>query len=696
MANRNSLKNIEHLYIPQRAGDVAKATDSIVYYERWLEQQDGDDYTTSQILKDIRDYNKIDCDSTLLLTNWLRERQLEWNIAFIPKPPKAEDETKPVADHPANTLAQRLLSEIDADPDIAEEDKRLKELLAHLLEFHRREDKPVWWAMFERHGMTEQQLIDDFDCLGGMEKAARPPVRVNRSRLIDYSFDPDQDTKLSAGKTCYFAHDLKASVTIESLDAKAGKATLKFGPSLTDEPQRLSLIPKERIDPEVIAQSIFEQVDAWSSGKPLNAAIEDFFLRRRPKLNGNLSGPVLTGDGAQVSQIAQINRAILSMNGTTLCIQGPPGTGKTHTASHAIAELLKAGKVVGVSSNSHKAIAYLLDKAAEVATKQGVRFNVAKVQSKADDFHATHSAIQRVSSIGDAFNSARSQFNLIGGTAWALSNVASEDKLDYLFVDEAGQVSIANLLGMAASTKNIVLMGDQMQLSQPIKGAHPGESGSSCLDYLLQGKQTIPEDFGIFLGITHRMHPDVCKFISDSVYEGRLHADAITASRVLVVPESSREVISKSAGILFRPVEHEGNTQASEEEVAAIVELVKELQCCSLLGRKITLDDILVVAPYNMQVRALQEKFPTGKVGTVDKFQGQEAPIVIVSMCSSDAGDSSRGLEFLLSKNRMNVAISRAQTLAIVVGSPNLARTACTNLEQLELMNLFCRVCGVC
>ncbi|MBA4026725.1 MAG: hypothetical protein C0473_00635 [Cyanobacteria bacterium DS3.002] len=463
---------------------------------------------------------------------------------------------------------------------------------------------------------------------------------------------------------------------------------------MTDEPQHLSLIPDEYVNPKPIPNSILKQVDSWSGSKPLNAAIEDFFLRRRPKLVGNLSGPILTGSGTQDSQIDQINRAILSMNGTTLCIQGPPGTGKTHTASRAIAELLKAGKVVGVSSNSHKAIAHLLDKAAEVATAQDVRFNAVKVQSKPDNFYATHSAIQRVKAIDDVFNSSRMQFNLIGGTAWAFSNEASEDKLDYLFVDEAGQVSIANLLGMAASTKNIVLMGDQMQLSQPIKGAHPGESGSSCLDYLLQGKQTIPEDFGIFLGITHRMHPDVCKFISDSVYEGRLHADAITASRVLAVPESSRDVISKNAGILFKPVAHEGNTQASEEEVAAIVEMVKELLCCSLLGRKITLDDILMVAPYNMQVRALQERFPTGKVGTVDKFQGQEAAIVIVSMCSSDAGDSSRGLEFLLSKNRMNVAISRAQTLAIVVGSPNLARTACTNLEQLELVNLFCRVCG--
>ncbi|MBA4077025.1 MAG: helicase, partial [Cyanobacteria bacterium PR.023] len=335
---------------------------------------------------------------------------------------------------------------------------------------------------------------------------------------------------------------------------------------MTDEPQHLSLIPDEYVNPKPIPNSILKQVDSWSGSKPLNAAIEDFFLRRRPKLVGNLSGPILTGSGTQDSQIDQINRAILSMNGTTLCIQGPPGTGKTHTASRAIAELLKAGKVVGVSSNSHKAIAHLLDKAAEVATAQDVRFNAVKVQSKPDNFYATHSAIQRVKAIDDVFNSSRMQFNLIGGTAWAFSNEASEDKLDYLFVDEAGQVSIANLLGMAASTKNIVLMGDQMQLSQPIKGAHPGESGSSCLDYLLQGKQTIPEDFGIFLGITHRMHPDVCKFISDSVYEGRLHADAITASRVLAVPESSRDVISKNAGILFKPVAHEGNTQASEEE----------------------------------------------------------------------------------------------------------------------------------
>jgi uncharacterized protein len=408
-----------------------------------------------------------------------------------------------------------------------------------------------------------------------------------------------------------------------------------------------------------------------------------------------LAGQILSGSG---SQIEQVNAAILSMDGTTLCIQGPPGSGKTYTASHAIAALLKAGKVVGISSNSHKAIANLLDEAVKVASLDRVTFSAAKVQRNIDQFHVTSTGVQPCKSIADVFGAGLTSYNLVGGTAWVFSDAASQGQLDYLFVDEAGQVSIANLLGMAASTKNIVLLGDQMQLSQPIKGSHPGESGLSCLDYLLQDHQTIPEDFGIFLGMTHRMHPAVCKFISESVYEGRLHSEAFTANRVLVVPPAASGTITKPAGIIYHPVEHEGNSQESVEEVEAIVEIIDHLKKCSLLDergespRKVELDDILIVAPYNLQVRNLQAKLPAGKIGTVDKFQGQQAAIVIISMCSSDAGESARGLEFLLSKNRINVAISRAKTLAVIVGSPNLARAACSNVEQMELVNLFSQV----
>jgi uncharacterized protein len=237
-----------------------------------------------------------------------------------------------------------------------------------------------------------------------------------------------------------------------------------------------------------------------------------------------------------------------------------------------------------------------------------------------------------------------------------------------------------------------------MQLSQPTKGVHPGESGLSTLDYLLQGKATIPDDMGIFLATTWRMRPELCNFISEAIYEGRLKPEPLTQNRYVIAGVTGSRLIEKANGLFFMPVLHEGNTLGSEEEVAAIKEIIAELIKCQHTDEKgnslgnITMKDILVVAPYNMQVRMLKRALgSSARIGTIDKFQGQEATVVIVSMCSSAADASPRGIDFLLDKNRLNVAISRARCLAVIVGHPDLARTRCSTLNQMELSNLFCR-----
>jgi len=280
-----------------------------------------------------------------------------------------------------------------------------------------------------------------------------------------------------------------------------------------------------------------------------------------------------------------------------------------------------------------------------------------------------------------------------------MSHPDLRDAFDHLFVDEAGQVSIANLVGMSRAARNLVLVSDQMQLGQPIQGAHPGESGSSTLEYLLEDHATIPPDRGIFLDRTWRLHPKICHFISGAVYEGRLEPAPGTERRVVELPDSGADRIRSEAGLLFVPVEHEGNTQSSDEEVAVIREIVAELcgrQFTNEEGElrgELSLSDILIVAPYNMQVRQLQEALgDRDRVGSVDKFQGKQAAVVIVSMCASDVGSAPRGAEFLLSRNRLNVAISRAQSLAIVVGSPALAQAPCSTIRQMELVNLYCRI----
>jgi uncharacterized protein len=249
---------------------------------------------------------------------------------------------------------------------------------------------------------------------------------------------------------------------------------------------------------------------------------------------------------------------------------------------------------------------------------------------------------------------------------------------------------------MSAATRNIILVGDQMQLPQPIQGSHPGDSGSSTLEYLLQGQATVPEDFGIFLGRTRRLHPALCRFISSAVYEDRLGAIAETSERVLIAPDGFPAWLSRPAGLVYVPVEHDDNTYESPEEEDAIARVIEDLeglqlrQPCGRL-RPLTRADIRVVAPYNLQVRRLERRLTGVEVGTVDKFQGQEATVVILSMCSSSGDDSLRGKEFLFNRNRLNVAISRAQVLSIVVGHPDLAQTACATVEHLRLVNLYCR-----
>lgn len=287
---------------------------------------------------------------------------------------------------------------------------------------------------------------------------------------------------------------------------------------------------------------------------------------------------------------------------------------------------------------------------------------------------------------------------VIGTTAWGFSRNEMENAFDYLFIDEAGQVSVANLIAMSKATRNIILMGDQMQLGQPSQGSHPEDSGLSTLDYLLHATPTIPDFMGVFLGTTYRMHSAVNQFISEAIYEGKLEAVLENDHQCIGIPSGYQGQLNKEAGIIAIPVMHEGNTQASDEEVEQIVALAKEL-----LGRifsakdgkqrPISWEDILFVAPYNHQVNKLKAVLgEQAKVGSVDKFQGQEAPIVFLSMCASSANESSRGMNFLFDKNRINVAISRAQCMAIVIYSPALLETVPTNIEQIAMMNIFCQL----
>jgi superfamily I DNA and/or RNA helicase len=282
-------------------------------------------------------------------------------------------------------------------------------------------------------------------------------------------------------------------------------------------------------------------------------------------------------------------------------------------------------------------------------------------------------------------------YKIYGGTPWALAHESFNEHLDYLFVDEAGQVSLANLVGISASCKNIILMGDQMQLSQPATGSHPTNAGASSLEYVLEGNATIPKDRGIFLTETYRLHPDICDFISHKIYEDRLHAAPANKKRKLIHKEDS---LIKPSGIQYIQLDHEGNEQASPEEVEAIKDIINQLLSSRLFDgneeRAITKKDILIVSPFNHQIRNLQDVLGDEiQIGTVDKFQGREAPIVIFSMASSDIESTPRGANFLFEKNRLNVAITRAQSLAIIVGSKGLEKTDSYNIKDIKDISFY-------
>lgn len=686
-----SIKSVEHLYKEKRAGDVATAMDSVVFFQKWLDLRDGADWHTSKILSDIRSYNKEDCDSTYQLAEWLRKLQAENDIQPHLKTLKEViDEADPGdLQTEALALASQLLAKVASGVIQDLEKVRVCTLLAHLLEFHRREAKPVFWAMFDRVQMTDRERFDDAACLAGLERTNKAPEPIAKSHLYEYAYNPEQDSKIDLKSRCYYAHDLNQTTEVGRIEPGAGLISLKNSAAKGAPPDNLSLILDEFVNAKPIPQAIMRIVSQYSSSGVLPNALKDFLFRKPPSIVG-VNG-ILLRPGENVTD--GTTRLIAAMQDSTLCIQGPPGAGKTYTAAKAICTLIASGKKVGITSNSHKAISNLMLKAAEEARKLALPLRGYKLQNHNEKFEEPAIVAKKAN---DFFSKERENFDIVGGTAWTFANEQAENLLDYLFVDEAGQVSVANLVAMAASTRNIVMIGDQMQLSQPIQGSHPGDSGLSLLEYFLEGKQVVPEDVGIFLGTTWRMHPDVCSFISGAVYEDKLLAEERTSRRSIQTRIGGPPPGLKSSGILYVPVEHDGNVQDSEEEAEVISKIVDDLLECKFVdgseSRKLSLEDILLVAPYNMQVRRLRNRIPGCAVGSVDKFQGQEAPVVIISMCASDGDSSARGMEFIFSKNRLNVAISRAKCLAIIVGSPSLARTKCSSVAQLELVNLFCRL----
>lgn len=674
-----SLKALEPYYGFKREGDVVTAADSIIVYNQYR----ADPIGQSHLLQHIETYNRIDCESTAHLRQWLitlRPPDVSW---FAPNVTQdaAED-----AHDPIQTELQTLIQQLEAkatDPD------HPCQHMLDLLEFHWREAKPVWWSYYNRREQLENDLIDDLDCLVGLQLIGEPELE-KQSLIYTYRFPP-QETKLRPGDEVHalsgLPEDDSSVGKIVELDEGRGIVRIKRGKKRGHLPERLSIDLGRPINTKILSAALRRVAHDSLHGFTRFPVAGALLSRSLPRLCGRSPGkPILQGAGP-VTQEALT--AILSLDHSYLFIQGPPGAGKTHISADLIVELMQRGKKIGVSANSHMAINNLLKKIEEKAIARNFSFRGIKKNTNDDDAVSGSKFIENVVRPDQVDSNAQ----LIAGTAWLFADEKLEQTIDVLFVDEAGQVPLANVMAMATAAKNIILVGDQMQLGQPIQGAHPGQAGQSILDFLLEGRATVPPERGIFLSETWRLRPELCKFISEAFYEGRLTPNAVTSERQLCFDHRLQDI--PTAGIHFHPVHHVGCSQRSEPEARVVSnyywKLLGQIFRDRNTERELTQDDILVVTPYNAQVNLLTSTLPEkARVGTVDKFQGQEAPVVLVSMVASSGEDVPRGIEFLLSAQRLNVAVSRAQCLAIVVASPQLLAVPCRTIKQLRLANKFC------
>jgi uncharacterized protein len=384
-------------------------------------------------------------------------------------------------------------------------------------------------------------------------------------------------------------------------------------------------------------------------------------------------------------------RLVHQLDRSVLPIQGPPGAGKTYTAARMIVEALKAGMRVGVTAMSHKVISNVVEETCRAASKDGVP--VSGIQKATGDQFCAASEVVATddnAEVRQALDDGTA--NLAAGTAWLWSREDMQQSVDLLFIDEAGQFALANALAVAPAASSLVLVGDPRQLEQPQQGVHPPGVDVSALDHLLGESTTISPDRGLFLGRTWRLHPDICAFTSNAFYDGRLDARPGLERQQLIAPPPL-----SGSGIRLVIAHHRGRQSESREEAEIVADLIdKALADGKWIDAdgaewKLQAGNIKVVAPYNAHVAALRELLPPGvQVGTVDKFQGQEAALVFYSMATSSPQDAPRGMDFLYSPNRLNVATSRARCLAVIVASPLLFTPDCRTPHQMKLANAFC------
>lgn len=685
-----SIKKLEPFYGFERATNLRDANIALTALSAGLELNDAASITNA-IKETVASYNEDDCCSTENLRDWLEDVRAQAIADGIPiyRPvPAQEDASEDISEHEARitALIEALTHDVPVDPEDRTNEQHARWILAHTLDWHRREDKAVWWEYFRLRDLKPDELMDEKAGIGDLTYVETIDRSARGIPTDRYSF-PQQDTDIREGDNL---HDTSGNTIgkVEAISQDDRTIDIKKTAKSAD------IHPAGMFSHTYIATK--EQVAALLrlgdhvaengiEGEGNLQAARDLLRRHPPRLNGE---PLhIAGE----TTLANALRVTPHLNGGELPIQGPPGTGKSFTGAHMIHDLIAAGKTVGVTANSHKVIRNLIDKAVEVSIEAGNPIRAGqKLSSKEPSTDHVEIFTDNVKSIGALQSGA---IKLLGGTSffWARGDVVN--LVDVLFVDEAAQMSLANVLAVSQSAPQIVLLGDPQQLDQPTQGSHPDGTGVSALDHILAGEQTIEADQGLFLEQTWRLHPDITVFNSELFYESKLTSEQDCENQ-----GTTSDGPFSGTGLRYVPVEHTGNQSSSIEEAGVVRSIVDHLLGSNMqwTNRKgetkpVEIGDIIIIAPYNAQVFEIQQRLPDAHVGTVDKFQGQEAAIAIYSMATSSYADAPRGMEFLYSANRLNVAISRAKCMAILVASSQIFEAECRTPRQMQLANAFCR-----
>ena len=748
-----SLKKLEPLYMATgRGGGVTNAADSIVEYAEAVAARDAgrlDDWTDR--IKAIEVYNHYDCDSTLGLRDWLLARLDEAGVApsrAVVLDPTAEARAAELA--APDPLEDALLAVAGPGPAegvVRSPARQAVALVGAALRYHQREDKPYWWGHFDRLGAhpsdwTERRNVLLADRPGAVEVVTDwhlPAGKQVERRVLRMTglLEPGSDLRPGAQAVGLYDPPLPECVK-RSVDAPRGwcermtvldvtatgegasvrdvllvEETRPRGSEAFDE-LPMALAPSGPIGTgplreaiRGLAQQVLDTVQAApdAADVPLpRSAVLDLARRTPPRTRSGRPLPRVDADaqagtdgGADLVDV--LTRAVEDLDDSYLAVQGPPGTGKTYTGARVIAALVARGWRVGVVAQSHAVVENMLR---GVAAAGVPRDAIAKKAPGSSDTRTADPAAPWTwlpdAGFG-AFWAAHPGGRpgggaVLGGTAWDLVSAKRRpaEPLDLLVVDEAGQFALANTFAVAGAARSLLLLGDPQQLPQVSQGTHPEPVDRSALGWLTDGHDTLPADLGYFLPVTYRLHPALCAAVSTLAYEGRLTSAPRAARRSLDgVPPGVHGVL----------VDHEGNAVASPQEADVVVRLVADLvgrtwhdPDATAPSRPLTPADVLVVAAYNAQVWTVRQRldaagFTATRVGTVDRFQGQEAPVVVVTTAASSPARVPRGLDFLLDRNRLNVAVSRGQWAAFVVRSAHLTRTLPARPESLERLGAF-------